>query len=231
MFGQTKKTLIVVYKDELVMNQLKKLVDTHDDDGDIVIGTRDDSINIVSWKEDVWQDNKKAGNIQGKILFLDDVKGTNDLIPVLDVKFDECGVKYGWAGNQAVLFADPAVLNDRKDYDAFVEKLSDMPIPDFLKAAKPNPDQIEETSSNSVIEAPGNVVVVNETPKEEKKQDFFGFAKNVFSSVANAVGTVGNQVAVTTEQIFRDKTLMKRQMLFYGLMHLYNYHLEEFMNL
>lgn len=28
---ETKKTLIVVYKDELLMNQLKKMVETHDD--------------------------------------------------------------------------------------------------------------------------------------------------------------------------------------------------------
>ena len=28
---ETKKTLIVVYKDELLMNQLKKMIETHDD--------------------------------------------------------------------------------------------------------------------------------------------------------------------------------------------------------
>ena len=47
---ETKKTLIVVYKDELLMNQLKKLVESHDDNQEIV-GTRDNSINIVSWTE------------------------------------------------------------------------------------------------------------------------------------------------------------------------------------
>lgn len=50
---ETKKTLIVVYKDELLMNQLKKMVETHDDMDNDVIGTRDDSINIVSWTEKV----------------------------------------------------------------------------------------------------------------------------------------------------------------------------------
>lgn len=100
---ETKKTLIVVYKDELLMNQLKKMVETHDDDEQGVIGTRDDSINIVSWTEKVWLGNKKAGNIQGKILFFGEIKGTDKLIPVIDVKFDECGVKFGWAGNQAAI--------------------------------------------------------------------------------------------------------------------------------
>ena len=74
---ETKKTLIVVYKDELLMNQLKKMVETHDDNEQGVVGTRDDSINIVSWTEKVWLENKKAGNIQGKILFLGEIKGTD----------------------------------------------------------------------------------------------------------------------------------------------------------
>ena len=135
---ETKKTLIVAYKDELLMNQLKKMVETRDDSEEGIVGTRDDSINIVSWTEKVWLGNKKAGNIQGKILFLGDIKGTDKLIPVIDVKFDDCGVKYGWAGNQAVLFADPKSLTDRKAYDDFLNKLSELPVPEFLKTMKEN---------------------------------------------------------------------------------------------
>ena len=75
---ETKKTLIVVYKDELLMNRLKKMVETRDDSEEDVVGTRDDSIKIVSWTERVWLGNKKAGNIQGKILFLGDIKGTKE---------------------------------------------------------------------------------------------------------------------------------------------------------
>lgn len=33
---ETKKTLIVVYKDELLMNQLKKMVETCDDNDDLI---------------------------------------------------------------------------------------------------------------------------------------------------------------------------------------------------
>ncbi|MCI6995655.1 MAG: hypothetical protein MR936_02405 [Eubacterium sp.] len=50
MFGMAK-TLIVVYKDEMLMNQLKKMVETKDDGGDEqIVGTRDASINIVAWQ-------------------------------------------------------------------------------------------------------------------------------------------------------------------------------------
>lgn len=41
---ETKKTLIVVYKDELLMNQLKKLVETNDDIDDKIVGTKDNSM-------------------------------------------------------------------------------------------------------------------------------------------------------------------------------------------
>ena len=61
---ETKKTLIVVYKDELLMNQLKKMVETHDDNEQGVIGTRNNSINIVSWTEKVWQSRARRRRIR-----------------------------------------------------------------------------------------------------------------------------------------------------------------------
>ena len=235
---EAKKTLIVVYKDELLMNQLKKMVETHDDNEQGVIGTRDDSINIVSWTEKVWLGNKKAGNIQGKILFLGEIKGTDKLIPVIDVKFDECGVKFGWAGNQAVVYVDPKVLTTREDYDAFLEKLSALPVPSFLKATK---ESIAATGTDleteAMVEQPtedhenadSDSAEVDE--KKQKKVDILKGVKKAFSTGADAIGKVGTQVASKSEEVFRNKTLMKRQMLFYGVVSLYNDGLEKFMNM
>lgn len=236
---ETKKTLIVVYKDELLVNQLKKMVETHDDNEQGVIGTRDDSINIVSWTEKVWLGNKKAGNIQGKILFLGEIKGTDKLIPVIDVKFDECGVKFGWAGNQAVVYADPKTLTTREDYDAFLKKLSALPVPSFLKAAK---DSIAAAGTGSEAEtvdeqlaedAPENTDsdTVEADEKKHKKVDILKGIKKAFSTGADAIGKVGTQVASKSEEVFRNKSLMKRQMLFYGVVSLYNDWLEKFVNM
>lgn len=226
---ETKKTLIVVYKDELLMNQLKKMVETHDDNDESVVGTRDDSINIVSWTEKVWNGNKKAGNIQGKILFLGDIKGTDKLIPVIDVKFDDCGVKYGWAGNQAVLFVDPKALTDRKAYDDFLQKLSELPVPGFLKTMK---DNVVATGSDPDSESVKDIEVLSEDGKvvKTKVPKFIKVAQKAIENGAEAVGKVGNQVAARSEELFRNKNLMKRQMLFYGVIHLYNDGLEKFMN-
>ena len=64
------KTLIVVCKDEMLINQLKKFVETNDDKNvDSIVGTIDGSVNIVSWDEKTWIANKKAGNINDKVLF------------------------------------------------------------------------------------------------------------------------------------------------------------------
>ena len=220
---ETKKTLIVVYKDELLMNQLKKMIETNDDAEDAVIGTKDDSINIVSWTEKVWLGNKKAGNIQGKILFLGDIKGTDKLIPVLDVKFDYRGVKYVWAGNQAALYVELEELTNREIYDEFLKKMSELPIPSFLKTM--NEDVVENTGEDSVAE-----IVKQEGVDDKKNPAFLNATKKVLESGVDVFEKIGKNVAVKSEEIFRSKSLMKRQMLFYGVVHFYWNGLENFMD-
>ncbi len=220
---ETKKTLIVVYKDELLMNQLKKMIETNDDAEDAVIGTKDDSINIVSWTEKVWLGNKKAGNIQGKILFLGDIKGTDKLIPVLDVKFDYRGVKYGWAGNQAALYVELEELTNREIYDEFLKKMSELPIPSFLKTM--NEDVVENTGEDFVAE-----IVKQEGVDDKKNPAFLNATKKVLESGVDVFEKIGKNVAVKSEEIFRSKSLMKRQMLFYGAVHFYWNGLENFMD-
>lgn len=197
MFFSEPQTLIVVYKDELVANQLRKMVTTKDDgDGEEVVGTKDGSVRIVSWTEKVWLDQKKAGNIDSKVLFVGDIKGTDKLVPILDIKFDDCGVKYGWAGNQAVVCADPKVLLPKGEYSAFVEKLKVMPVPEKLKA--------KAIDTKDVVVKAGAVGAA------------WAFLGPIGAAAAFALGT-------------KDKAKVMQQMLFYGIINLYNNHLEEFM--
>lgn len=226
MFGS--ETLIVVYKDELLANQLKKLVETKDDakDGEIV-GTTDRSVNIVSWTEKVWLTNKKAGNIKDKVLYLGDIKGTDKLIPVIDVMFNDCGVKFGWAGNQAIVYADTSAMRNRDDYLAFIEKLSYLPVPEMIKEAKNV--NINESASEEPVE-PSTDETSAEEKQEKKVAVFFKKTKDNFSKGFNAVGKLGTKAAMKSEDRLRDNNTVKRQMLFYGVVNLYNHGLEEFMN-
>lgn len=225
MFGA--ETLIVVYKDEMLANQLKKLVETKDDiEGDKIVGTKDMSINIVSWTEKVWLTNKKAGNIKDKVLYLGDIKGTDKLIPVIDVKFDDCGVKFGWAGNQAIVYADTSSMHNRDNYLSFIEKLSVLPVPDMIKEAKNVKfnETIEEDISKSTDEA------LEEKPDNKKFSAFFMKAKEAFSKGATEIGKAGTKAIMKSEDILRDKNAVKQQMLFYGVVNLYTNGLEEFIS-
>jgi len=224
MFGMTE-TLIVVYKDEMLVNQLKKMVETKDDTENEQVGTRDGSINIVAWSEKVWLANKKAGNIKDKVLFLGDVKGTDKLIPVIDVKFDEYGVRFGWAGNQAVLYTDIKAISKREDYLEFIEKLSLLPVPTMIKEPK-NVRMLEDKIDDTLLQ---NEVVVTELDEKKKVQIFLEKAKEALDTGVNVVGKMGSEAMLKAEDIFRDKNAVKQQMLFYGVVNLYIKGLDAFM--
>lgn len=202
MFYTEPQTLVVVCKDEMLVNQLRKLVETKDDAGeDSVVGTRDGSVKIVAWTEKIWLEQKKAGNIESKVLLVGDIKGVDKLIPVLDIKFDDCGVRYGWAGNQAVITIDPKALRKEADYNAFLEKLNALPVPEVIK---------KKTSAAKDTAAKAGVAG----------------AIGSFFGLVGTIGAIGAGIAVS---MFTNKTAVKQQMLFYGVLNLYNNHLEEYM--
>lgn len=142
----TAKTLIIVYKNEMLLNQLKKMIETKDDNETEIIGIKDGSVKVVAWPEKTWLDQKKAGNITSKVLFLGDIEGVNKLIPVLDVKFNEFGAKFGWAGNQAAIFADVSIVCDEARYENFLNELKKLPIPDVLKGNKKAHFEVKQVS-------------------------------------------------------------------------------------
>lgn len=206
MFNESKP-LLVVYKekDEMILNQLKKLVDTKDDIDGAQVGTEDGTVSIISWDEKLWLQNKKAGNtgdLADKILFIGDIKGTEKLSPVIDVKFEKHGVTYGFAGNQALLTVNPKVLSARNNYVAFLDELgtvTDLAIAKQDKKMKPG----------------------------EKKQ----WAKVGAVAALMAVNPLIASIASGTiyKDLFGDAKLVKNQMLIYGITQLYLNDLDAFM--
>lgn len=217
------KTLIVVYKDEMLANQMKKLIETKDDTDDGLTGTRDSSINVVTWTEKIWLANKKAGNITSKVLFLGGIKGVDSLIPVVDVKFEKHGVRYGWAGNQAVIYADPGEIKTIDSYYAFYNELKSMPVPQAIKdASKPKTAPVKEQPQEEAQQ------------ETEEKKGFFAKGKDLLKKVEDTIvdGMVdmAEKASIFTEENFRNKKAVERQMLFYGVINMYNEGLETFMN-
>ena len=83
-----KKKLIVVYekKDEIALNYLKQLVLSNDDNAETgeIIGTKDGSIEVIAWTEKVYLDNTKNRNVSNKIIFMDDIKGIEKIVQILE---------------------------------------------------------------------------------------------------------------------------------------------------
>lgn len=219
----TAKTLIVVYKDEMILNQLKKLIETKDDTKDLVGGVRDNSINIVAWSEKVWLANKKPGNIQGKILFLGDIKGTDKLLPVIDVKFDNYGIIYGWAGNQGILYVNSKALTERDTYLSFIDELSQFPIPEAYKIPK-NVNISDKNEDTSKIKVKENAIIL------KSKFHILKEVKLKLSKQMDNIEKRGTNLAMKAEDFLRDKSYVSTQMMFYGVIHLYINGLEKFMN-
>ena len=208
MLFNEPQTLIVVYKEELYSNFLKKLVETNDDNGDdAVVGTRDGSIHVVAWTEKVWRDQKKAGNINNKVLFLGDIKGTDKLLPIIDVKYDEFGIQFGWAGNQAVLHVDTKVLK-KEGYQKFYDIFSKMPVPESMKVNAIKKDK-ESAKEKTVA---------------EEKQD----KKRIWDAVKGyALGGVPG--ALISLKFDVDNAIQQQQFIF-GIYKLYESHLKKYIN-
>ena len=194
------QTLIVVCKDEMYINQLRKLVETKDDGDSSITGTQDGSIQIVAWDEKTWLAQKKAGNISNKVLFIGDVKGVNKLLPIIDIQFNEYGVKYGWAGNQAAIWIDTKEIGDEETYMEFLKKLNELPIPEQYRT------QITESTKVTAPVAVG-------------KQNLW-----------NQLAALGVNAFLTVKDLFKDKTQVKNQMFFYGIIKMYFNDLEKYMN-
>lgn len=115
-------SLIVVYKekDEIGVNQLRKLLETKDDTEDGIVGVEDRTVKVVPWLEKVWLQNKATGKLDSKVLLIDDIKGAKSLLPVIDVKYSKHGITYGWAGNQAIISIEEKALIKKEDYEAFL---------------------------------------------------------------------------------------------------------------
>ena len=202
MFGETQQ-LIVVYKDELPLNLIKKMVETNDDEDGKIIGTEDGTIKIISWDEKMWLEQRKKGNIANKALFIDKVRGTENLKPLIDVKFSKWGIEYGWAGNQALLTVDTNKLMIKEDYNEFLE--------DFKKLCN--------------MTGTGGV-----DSKTTKTLIGTGAALGIAGALLGPVGIIGSIVASGLfGGVYGSKADMKKQMLLYGVTQLYYKDLDDFM--
>ena len=132
-----KRNLAFVTKDELLYQQLKKLVETDDDESEeVVIGTKDGTVRLVRWEEQKWLYRLKTDTVDTKVIVIGDVKGTDAGEKLMNVKYDQYGVRYGWIGNCAYVSADLRRIRAKGAYDAFLKELNEMPAPEIITEDK-----------------------------------------------------------------------------------------------
>ncbi|RRF92399.1 MAG: hypothetical protein DUD26_06415 [Eubacteriaceae bacterium] len=145
------------------------------------------------------------------------------------MKYDKHGVKYGWAGNQAIVYANPKEITNREKYVEFINDLSNLPVPDIVK--NPKDSKLKKVAENlpkfNVAET------IRQRVKQEKVKvpEFLQKAKKAVKKEVEVVGEAGSKAVNAAEDLFRDKNIVMKQQLFYGVVNLYNNDLEQFMNL
>ena len=221
MFGN-EETLIVVYKDEMVLNQFKKLAESRNRDQEYLANHPE--LNIIAWNEKTWLNNKKAGNIRGKILYLGQLKGTKELIPVIDIKFQKYGVCFGWAGNQAVLYGNRKNFKTKEEYLEFVSALNECSVPESIK------EPINATfgeENDSEMQTDEEVVEPIET---ENKKGLFSKLKNGIGKGITLAKEKASDLKDGWDNLTRSKKAVVRQMLFFGVDNICKDGIDEFIN-
>lgn len=171
----------------------------------------------MGWEEKVWLDNKKAGNtgsITNNILFIGDIKGTEQLKPIIDYKFANKIVSYGFAGKQALISYDinvgTAIGNKILKSNAEIEREYDTCLREFRAI-----DNSEYSKKD-----------VRDLFSESGKKKVAKIVTSVL--VPFAAPVVYDPIGYNNKIIEADK-LARTQMLMYGVTHFYLHSLEEFM--
>ena len=131
-----RRNLVFVTKDDLLYQQLKKLVESDDDESKVVIGTKDGTVRLVRWEEQKWIYRCKTDTVDTKTIVIGDCKGADSGVKMMDVRFERYGVRYGWIGNCAYVHADLRRIRAKGAYDAILEELRAMPAPAVIKEDK-----------------------------------------------------------------------------------------------
>ncbi len=207
MFNELKN-LIIVYKDELLLNYLSALINEKDDNSDgTAVGTRDNSIDIAFFNEKQWKTQEK-GIMKDKILYLGNIKGTENLIPLVSVnyKFNKWGIKYGWSGKQAVIIVDEYEIT-KEEYETFLKEFKSLHI-----------IEVEDDTTKKKVVPFLPVKMSNKVKKTVKR---------VGTMVLFGAAGLGASLLADS---FVNKAKLKQQLYLYGIYKLYTDHLETFMN-
>lgn len=209
------KKLLVIFKDGAVASMLRRSIELNDDSpsGEI-IGVKDGSVEVLMCSEEMWNNRLKNSNGADRLLFLGTSKALNAMLPSIDVKYDQYGISYGWHDRVGLLSVDDSQVKNNNLYNDFCEAFSQ-------EFANPNARNVLD-SINSDFGETSDYLHPELIEKKRKK--------NVGTATL-AVLTGGlSLAALPVSNSIKKKQQIIQQMYFFGVLHFYLHHLEEFMN-
>ena len=125
------KKLVVVLEDDELYAQVVHFVNLYNATPDVAVFGQ--KIQMARWTEEKWDYRRKRGMIDYRILIAGRLKGTKELREMMNIKAAEYGVRCGFLGNVVCIDADPSALSKKAVYEEFLQKLSELPVPEYRK--------------------------------------------------------------------------------------------------
>lgn len=109
------------------LEQLDMLINENDDKNGKVVGVKDGSVELVPVREADWRKDKDK--MDGKTIFVGDIKDAEHGKAKVTYVFEKYGVKYGWSdAKHAFIDVDEKVLSDQATYYDFLSEFSRLPV-------------------------------------------------------------------------------------------------------
>ena len=97
-------------------------------------------------------------------------------------------------------------------------------------AALPAPQSVKDAIKPRLVPAKKTTAEPAEQEPESEAKGILAKGKGFFKKAGEAIGDLSAKAMIFSEENFKNKKAMERQMLFYGVICLYNEGLETFMN-
>lgn len=127
MAGVEKVTkLVVVYTKETQQyaSYLIQLIGTKDDEGDRVVGLKDNSVIAASWSEKEYENNRPQIGSSDYILFIGDSSLIRKEEANMNQVFNQYGMTFSSLGTRAAMSVSKKILK-KKEYEAFLDFCSE----------------------------------------------------------------------------------------------------------
>lgn len=214
------KTLLIVYKekDEELFDYFKSIIVWDDDLGDQIIGTEDGTVRVMGLSEKDWLAKKNKKGLSDKYIFIGDIEDVKDPYYI----FDMHGVKFGEIDNDSIKIDVNASYEwSEEEYKVFLQEINNM----LIVFNDINNDSIGCGSGNFKKRKRKSTI---DGEKHDKKMTKRNWIMDLLCFIP-IIGAIQGIVAIQEySEVKKDESILRKQMLLYGICKLYYVKLDDF---